>query len=97
MESQNPQELDAWVKARRHLPTFERHGHPPKSRITVEGSMAPAFARFSELLTVVAGMDFDSVAQIVDMFQRWFQPHVFWGLFGVRLFHSTMIILHISL
>ena len=24
-ESQKPQELDAWVKACRHLPTFERH------------------------------------------------------------------------
>ena len=37
----------------------------PKSRIT------PAFARFSDSLTVVAGIDFGSVAQIVDLFQRW--------------------------
>ena len=28
-ESQKPQELDAWVKACRHLPTFERHTQVP--------------------------------------------------------------------
>ena len=41
-ESQTPQDLNAWVQARRHLPTFERHGHPRKSRITfaVEGSIS---------------------------------------------------------
>ena len=42
VESQTPQDLNAWVQARRHLPTFERHGHPRKSRITfaVEGSIS---------------------------------------------------------
>ena len=40
VESQMPHELNAWVKACKYLPNFDRHGQPPKSRIVfaVKGS-----------------------------------------------------------
>ena len=39
VDDQKPHELNAWVKACRHLPSFERLGQPPMSRIVfaVEG------------------------------------------------------------
>ena len=42
VEAQKPQELNARTKACRHPPTFERHGHPLKSRIVFafEGSIS---------------------------------------------------------
>ena len=31
VDGQKPHELNAWVKARRHLPSFERRTEPPKA------------------------------------------------------------------